>query len=153
MWVTSWGTFQPIWCGRCVQVGQRAGEIAKELGLRSNIEAQVAGQGNTTSAPWMNLNFFTQNGSEISNSTRLAASDVSDDIEERQAALAALDRYQQLENSNATEEIMPEQTKGSSPNSLSVLSALQLSSDLASPGVDLSRTQSRAQRAGSRPEN
>ena len=101
----------------------------------------------------MNLNFFTQNGSDISNSTRLAASIDPDNIEERQAALEALDRYQQLEGSIATKEIVPEQTNGSSPNSLSMLSALQLSSDLASPGVELSRTQSRAQRAGSRPEN
>ena len=129
-----------------MQVGQRAGEIARELGLRSNGEPADTSQGNSTTATWMNLNFFTQNGSDVSNASRLVAND-DVDFQKRQAAVAALDKYQQLDSDNTTD--------GTSPGHTIVPNALNtaLHTALSSPVFDVSRPQSRAERAGSRQES
>ena len=126
-----------------MQVGQRAGEIAKELGLRSNVESAEASQGNSTSATWMNLNFFSQNGSDVSNISRLVVED-DVDFQERQAAVAALDRYQQLDRDNTTD--------GSSPSHTTVPEAFDavLHTNFSSTALEMTRPQSRAERAGSK---
>ena len=77
----------------CVQVAQRAGEIAKELGLISQAVQSDASQNAT--GTWMNLNLFNRNGSDGRNSSWYSS-----DESVKPSGLdvqAALQKYQQLE--------------------------------------------------------
>ena len=78
-----------------LQVAQRAGEIAKELGLISKADQIDTTPTNSTGGNWMNLNLFNRNASDSSNSSWYS-SDNNDSTEDKQAA-AALQRYQQLD--------------------------------------------------------
>jgi len=76
-----------------LQVAQRAGEIAQELGLMTKADQAQSdtSQTNATGGTWMNLNLFSRNGSDANNSSWLT----SDELDDQQAA-AALQKYQQL---------------------------------------------------------
>lgn len=106
-------------------------------------------QTNATSGPWMNLNLFSRNGSDVSNSSWYN----SDELDDQQAA-AALQRYQQLDFVDTQDEGM---TAGSSsnvtlPHQPVASNHTRLHSEHHN-GTELERTrlQSRAERAGMRP--
>jgi len=134
-------------CCFCFQVAQRAGEIAKELGLMTKADqAQSdASQTNATGGTWMNLNLFSRNGSETNSSSWLS----SDELDDQQAA-AALQKYQQLGVKETDEaELAAGPTLSLHPNNTVDQTHTRLHShkhNATEP--ERTRTQSRAERAG-----
>jgi len=137
-----------------LQVAQRAGEIAKELGLMTKADQVDSSQTNATGGTWMNLNFLNRNGSDTSNSSWYN-SDSSLDPEDRRAA-AALQKYQQLDSVDIDDaEVAEGPRSDSSLGQAAVTSHNRLHSQKHSHDSNLTelestRSQSRAERAGSR---
>lgn len=137
-------------CVCCLKVAQRAGEIAKELGLITQAEQGDASQGNNTSGNWINLNMFSRNGSDASNSSWYS----SDGSQEQSAVEAALEKYQQMD---MTDEVHTE--SGTAPEDLSMpvtsTSLVNHTRLNTRPGdaneVERTRQQTRAERAGTKP--
>ncbi|KAA6420194.1 MAG: hypothetical protein FRX49_09857 [Trebouxia sp. A1-2] len=129
------------------EVAQRAGEIAKELGLMTKADQAQSdtSQTNTTGGTWMNLNLFSRNGSDASNSSWLS----SDEPDDQQAA-AALQKYQQLGIQETDEaELAAGPTLSLLPNHAVDQTHTRLHShehNVTEP--ERTRTQSRAERAG-----
>ena len=135
-------------CVCCLQVAQRAGEIAKELGLISQAEQGDAGQANNTGGNWINLNLFSRNGSDASNSSWYSA----DGSQEQSAVEAALEKYQQMDK---TDENVPEAEPSPDDSSIPVFSLADQNRLNTRPGnasdVERTRPQTRAERAGTKP--
>lgn len=131
-----------------MQVGQRAGEIAKELGLRSHLDAADATQSNSTAA-WRKFNFLSQNVSAFSNTSAFLSDNDLDDSQERQGALAALSVYQQLDGNNTdanTAALQQSVDDAMYPPS----KAAQLVANNSADASESSRIRTRAERAGIR---
>ncbi len=134
-------------CCFCFQVAQRAGEIAKELGLMTKADqAQSdASQTNATGGTWMNLNLFSRNGSETNSSSWLSSNELDD-----QQAAAALQKYQQLGVKETDEaELAAGPTLSLHPDNTVDQTHTRLHSHKHNATeLERTRTQSRAERAG-----
>lgn len=132
----------------CLQVAQRAGEIAKELGLMSQAEQGDGSQANNTGGNWINLSLFSRNGSDASNSSWYS----SEGSQEQSAVEAALEKYQQMDTTN---EDVTESEPSPDDSSIPILSLEDHNRLNTRPGnaSDLERTrqQTRAERAGAKP--
>ena len=136
-----------------MQVAQRAGEIAKELGLMTQAEQGETSPANGTSANWINLNLFSRNGSDASNSTWYS-SDGSEKPED-QLAEAALQKYQQLDGAESDESDAEAAAPAAPTNASMPLPIAANHTRLNSqPGSDTdvqqTKQKSRAQRAGAK---
>ena len=136
------------------KVAQRAGEIAKELGLISQGEQGDASQTNATSGNWINLNLFNRNGSDASNSTWYSSDGTQAFKSEDQSVEAALQKYQQLDptDEEEAEAAVAAAPSVTSPSLHHSANHTRLNSEPGSVS-DLERTkhQSRAERAGVKP--
>lgn len=131
-----------------LKVAQRAGEIAKELGLITQAEQADASQTNSTGGNWINLNLFNHNGSDASNSTWYS----SNESQDQSAVEAALQRYQQVNTTDEDAEFTATLMNASTPEPTSGFSHTRLNTRPGSEN-DLERTrqQTRAERAGHKP--
>lgn len=131
-----------------LKVAQRAGEIAKELGLMTQAEQGDESLTNNTGGNWINLNLFSRNGSDASNSTWYS----SDEAQDQSAVEAALQKYQQVDT---TDEDDTEFAAAPIDLSTPVHNLMNHTRLNTRPGsdIDLERTrqQTRAERAGSKP--
>ena len=132
----------------CLKVAQRAGEIAKELGLMTQAEQGDASQTNSTGGNWINLNLFSRNGSDASNSTWYN-SDMSQD---QSAVEAALQKYQQVDTTDDDSTELAAVPIDQSTPLPTLVNHTRLNTRPGSES-DLERTrqQTRAERAGSKP--
>ena len=135
-----------------LKVAQRAGEIAKELGLISQGEQGDASQTNATNGNWINLNLFNRNGSDATNSTWYSSDGTQGS--EDQSVEAALQKYQQLDP------IDEEEAEAAAAAAPSVMSPplhrsanhTRLNSEPGSANeLEQTKHQSRAERAGVKP--
>ena len=136
-----------------VQVAQRAGEIAKELGLinkADQADTTSTASTNSTGGNWMNLNLFSRNESDSSNSSWYSAGQ--DESVETSQAAAALQRYQQLDLEDEEEldaDLSPLLTMTNASAAVAndtAIGALMYNVTM----LDRTRPQSRAERAGSK---
>ena len=135
-----------------VQVAQRAGEIAKELGLINKADQADPTPTNSTAGNWMNLNLFSRNESDSSNSSWYNARQ--DEREESTQAAAALQRYQQLDLENKEDADLSPLLSLSS-NATAATAAIANDTAIGAlmynvTNLDRTRPQSRAERAGSK---
>lgn len=132
----------------CLKVAQRAGEIAKELGLMTQAEQGDASQTNSTGGNWINLNLFSRNGSDASNSTWYN-SDMSQD---QSAVEAALQKYQQVDTTdNDSTELAAVPIDQSTPLPTLVNHTRLNTRPGSESDLERTRQQTRAERAGSKP--
>lgn len=133
--------------GVCLKVAQRAGEIAKELGLMTQAEQGEASQTNSTGGNWINLNLFSRNGSDASNSTWYS----SDTSQDQSAVEAALQKYQQADTTDDDTELVAAPINPSPPVPTLVNHTRLDTRPGSESDLERTRQQTRAERAGSKP--
>ena len=130
----------------CVlEVAQRAGEIAKELGLMTQAEQGDASQTNSTGGNWINLNLFNRNGSDTSNSTWYS----SDGSQDQSAVEVALQKYQKVDMTDEDDTEFAAAPVGTFVNHS--VNHTRLNTRPGSESDLELRQQTRAERAGSKP--
>lgn len=130
-----------------VKVAQRAGEIAKELGLITQAEQGDASQTNNTGGNWINLNLFNHNGSDASNSTWYN----SDGSQDQTAVEAALQKYQQVDTTDEDAQFTATLMNASTPEPTLVSHTRMNSGPGSENALERTRQQTRAERAGHKP--
>lgn len=130
-----------------VKVAQRAGEIAKELGLITQAEQGDASQTNNTGGNWINLNLFNHNGSDASNSTWYN----SDGSQDQSAVEAALQKYQQVDTTDEDAQFTATLMNASTPEPTLVSHTRMNSGPGSENALERTRQQTRAERAGHKP--
>ena len=130
-----------------LKVAQRAGEIAKELGLMTQAEQGDASQTNSTGGNWINLNLFNRNGTDASNSSWYS----SDGSQDQSAVEAALLKYQLVTTDEDNTDSTATPVGPSTPVPTLVNHTRLHTRHGSENDLERTRQQTRAERAGHKP--